>query len=305
LIKLKNYYFIKNFIPRRWQIFIRRALIRYQLYLYKHVWPIDENSSNPPARWRGWPHGKQFALVLTHDVETQKGLIKCNELIKLEECLGFRSSFNFVIKDYHVPLHLRSQLLDRGFEVGIHGLTHKENPFRCKTIFEKHAKQINQHIKQWDCVGFRCPSMFHNLDYIHDLNIEYDSSTFDTDPFEPQPDGIRSIFPVCINGDCSQKGYIELPYTMPQDFLLFILMKENSIDIWKKKLDWIVDRGGMALLIVHPDYMNFDSNNLMYDEYPARYYEELLRYIEDKYKDQYWHVLPRDVALWWKEKFKE
>ena len=248
--------------------------------------------------------GKQFALVLTHDVETQKGLIKCNRLIELEESLGFRSSFNFVIKDYDVPMHLRSQLLDRGFEVGIHGLNHKENPFRCKTIFEKHAKQINQHMKQWNCVGFRCPRMFHNLDYIHDLNIEYDASTFDTDPFEPQPDGIRSIFPFWIQNKHSHRGYVELPYTLPQDFLLFVLMKEKNIDIWKKKLDWIVGHGGMTLLIAHPDYMNFDNNNLMYDEYPAKYYEELLRYIKDKYKDQYWHVLPRDMAKWWKEKFK-
>jgi hypothetical protein len=29
----------------------------------------------------------------------------------------------------------------------------------------------------------------------HDLNIEYDASTFDTDPFEPQPDGVGTIFP--------------------------------------------------------------------------------------------------------------
>ena len=54
-----------------------------------------------------------------------------------------------------------------------------------------------------------------------------------------------------------QKGYVELPYTLPQDFLLFILLQEKNIDTWKKKLDWIVDHGGMALFIAHPDYMNF------------------------------------------------
>ncbi len=304
MFNLNNYHSIKTFIPRRCQILIRRALVHCQLHLYKHVWPIDENSSNPPAGWTGWPDGKQFALVLTHDVETQKGLNNCNKLMEIEECLGFRSSFYFVIKDYQVPIHLRTLLLDRGFEVGIHGLTHKENLFRCRTTFEEHAKQINQHIKKWGCVGFRCPSMFHNLDYIHDLNIEYDASTFDTDPFEPQSDGIRSIFPICIQNNCDQLGYIELPYTMPQDFLLFVLMKEQNIDIWKKKLDWIVERGGMVLLIAHPDYMNFDNDDVMYDEYPVKYYEELLHYIKDKYEHQYWHVLPKDMARWSKENFK-
>ena len=96
-----------------------------------------------------------------------------------------------------------------------------------------------------------------------------------------------------------QKGYVELPYTLPQDFLLFILMQEKNIDIWKKKLDWIVDHGGMALFIAHPDYMNFDKTP-HYEEYPARYYEEFLEYIKSKYEGQYWHVLPREMARWWK-----
>jgi hypothetical protein len=50
---------------------------------------------------------------------------------------------------------------------------------------------------------------------------------------------------------------VELPYTLPQDFLLFVLMQEKNIDIWKKKLDWIADQGGMALFIAHPGYMQY------------------------------------------------
>jgi hypothetical protein len=51
------------------------------------------------------------------------------------------------------------------------------------------------------------------------------------------------------------RGYVELPYTLPQDFTLFTVMREKDIDIWKKKLDWIVEKGGMALLITHPVYL--------------------------------------------------
>ena len=98
-------------------------------------------------------------------------------------------------------------------------------------------------------VGFRSPSMYHNLELLHHLNIEYDASTFDTDPFEPQPDGMATIFPFWVSSQDPQKGYVELPYTLPQDFLLFVLLQEKNIDIWKKKLDWIVDHGGMACLM--------------------------------------------------------
>jgi GNAT superfamily N-acetyltransferase len=98
---------------------------------------------------------------------------------------------------------------------------------------------------------------------------------------------------------------VELPYTLPQDFLLFVLMQEKNIDIWKKKLDWIADQGGMALFITHPNYMNFNFNNTpSYDEYPVKYYEEFLEYIKSKYEGQYWHALPRDVARFWAGKNK-
>ena len=46
---------------------------------------------------------------------------------------------------------------------------------------------------------------------------------------------------------------MELPYTLPQDSTMFNVLQETSPDIWKKKLDWIAQRGGMVLVNVHPD----------------------------------------------------
>ena len=141
--------------------------------------------------------------------------------------------------------------------------------------------------------------MHRNLDWIHDLNVEYDQSTFDTDPFEPQPDGVSTIFPFWVQDNSMKKGYVELPYTLPQDHALFVVMKETGIKIWKDKLDWIAEKGGMALLNSHPDYMNFNCEKFGTEEYPAAYYEEFLAYIQTKYKGQCWHVLPRDIARFW------
>jgi hypothetical protein len=73
-------------------------------------------------------------------------------------------------------------------------------------------------------------------------------------------------------------------------------MKEQGIDIWKKKLDWIARNGGMALLLAHPDYMRFDDKKPRSDEYPAAYYGEFLEYVKERYEGQYWQALPRDVA---------
>ena len=56
----------------------------------------------------------------------------------------------------------------------------------------------------------------------------------------------------------------------------------------------------MALLNTHPDYMNFGDEKLKREEYPVDYYEEFLRYVKTKYTAQYWHVLPKTMATFWK-----
>lgn len=293
--------FLKPIISRRLQILIRRLLIKRQMNYSRNIWPIDPASSRTPEGWLGWPDGKKFALVLTHDIDTQYGHDNAHLLADMEEKLGFRSSFNFVAEDLKISKDLILNLQSRGFEIGVHGIHHK-NPFKSRKEFLKLAVKINQYLKEWRAVGFRSPSMYHNLEWIHDLNVEYDASTFDTDPFEPQPDGVGTIFPFWVAGRNDQPGYVELPYTLPQDFLLFILMRQTNIDIWKHKLDWIAAKGGMAMLICHPDYLDFDSSK-HYERYPTNYYEDFLNYIKTKYKDQYWNALPMETARFWKANY--
>jgi len=297
----KIYYTLKPFIPRRFQIAVRRMAVNHKRSKVKDIWPIDPRACKLPDGWSGWPEQKQFALILMHDVDTAKGHEKAYHLMELEKRLGFRSSFNFVPERYNVSPDLRHELKENGFEVGVHGLIHDGKLFSSKSIFEARAPLINDYLKEWNSVGFSSPSMHRNLDWMKLLNIEYATSTFDTDPFEPQPDGVSTIFPFVVNNNPSQKGHIELPYTLPQDFTLFILMKEKNINIWKHKLDWIAKHGGMALLNSHPDYMNFCGEKPTLEEYPAEYYEEFLNYVKEKYRDQYWHALPKDMAHFWKQ----
>jgi hypothetical protein len=266
---------------------------------YNDIWPIDEKACSPPNGWQGWPGGKKFALVITHDVDTVYGRTKCLYLKDLEKRMGFKSSFNFVPERYYVSPSLRRDLIDDGFEVGVHGLYHDGKLFDSRNIYKERSARINHYLKKWGSVGFRSPAMHHNLEWIQDLNIEYDSSTFDTDPFEPQPDGVGTIFPFLVHGNIHQRDYVELPYTLPQDFTLFIILKEKSINIWKKKLDWIVEKGGMALILTHPDYMSFDGQKNRIEEYPSEYYGEFLSYVKSRYEDQYWHVLPKEMARFW------
>src|SRR5258708_30258038 len=108
--------------------------------------------------------------------------------------------------------------------------------------------------------------MLHELLRLHELNIYYDLPTFATDPFEPQPEGHHTIFPLWIprfsppsgkadrssrnslSRNCGDRlstvgssggGYVELPYTLPQDSTLFVLLQEKPPAVWLRKLDWV------------------------------------------------------------------
>ena len=355
------YYRIKPLIPRSVQLALRRLMVAAIRRRKRAVWPIDPSAASPPEGWRGWPERKRFALCLSHDVDTASGASKVRDLAEAEMRLGFRSSFNFVPERYTTPTELRQYLKDNGFEVAVHGLVHDGKLFWSRKIFDERARRINHYLEEWDAVGFHSPSMHRNLEWIHDLNIEYDQSTFDTDPFEPQPDGVGTIFPYAVYKNSQQHRsfrarpvsrpgvpasrfpsscnptnptnptnpinptnstnstnsidsrpfdsidptnpsdfYIELPYTLPQDHTLFVIMREKDISIWKEKLDWVAEKGGMALLNSHPDYMNFRNKQNGLEEYPASYYLDFLTYVKTKYRGQYWHALPRDIARFWR-----
>ena len=318
MLRHRIYYRLKPFVPRSIRLGIRRWFATRKRKEVRDVWPIVPASERRPADWLGWPDGKQFALVLTHDVEGNAGLRKCRELMRLEQDLGFCSSFNFIPEgDYKVPPDLRDELESNGFEVGIHDLKHDGRLFLSRREFSRKAARINRYLRDWNAAGFRSGFMLHKLDWLHELNIQYDASTFDTDPFEPQPEGRHTIFPFWVPATVPQKpqgnssgaihspcstfgrlrtGYVELPYTLPQDFTLFLLLREQTPNIWLQKIDWIAEHGGMALVNVHPDYLCLDGATPESMEYPATHYKALLEYVSRHYKGLFWNTTPRNVA---------
>lgn len=301
MLSSRLYYRFKPYLPWRLRMAARRVVARVQRRRSTQTWPINELAGRRPPDWPGWPEAKKFALVLTHDVEGPAGLSKCRQLMELELQMGFRSSFNFIPEGpYQVSTELRGQLAARGFEVGVHDLRHDGKLYWRRSEFPENARSINGYLQQWGATGFRSGFMLHNRECLNDLNIEYDASTFDTDPFEPQPEGVHTIFPFWVPRP-GGGGYVEMPYTLPQDSTMFLVLQESSPDIWKRKLDWIVRRGGMALVNVHPDYLGFDSHRTEAAEYPAKWYTQLLAHIRDNYQGQYWNALPREVAGWYRQ----
>jgi len=319
------YYLAKPFTPWHLRISVRRFFARRKRARTTEIWPISKTSAQKPKGWPGWPEGKQFGFALSHDVEGQLGVDRVKQLAELEMEFGFRSSFNFIPEgEYSVPKELRGWLTENGFEVGVHDLHHDGKLFDSRKIFARKAVKINQYLSKWDAVGYRSGFMLHNLNWFHDLNILYDASTFDTDPFEPQPDEADTIFPFWVpkidedsaearlpikdmekrvgsgvkpNNDksASKEGYLELPYTLPQDSTMFLLFREKDCQIWKDKTKWIAENGGMCLLNLHPDYVRFEGKPTA-REFPAENYKDFLGFVRDHFEHEYCHLLPREIA---------
>jgi glycosyltransferase involved in cell wall biosynthesis len=310
MLRDRIYYALKPYVPWRLRMGIRKVLARRKRKIHAARWPINESAAAKPEGWPGWPNGKKFAFVLTHDVEGPSGLANCKKLLDLEKHLGFRSCFNFVPEGtYRVSAEFRDELEKSGFEVGVHDLEHNGKLFESKSGFYKKAARINRYLREWGAVGFRGGFMLRQLDWLHELEIAYDCSTFDTDPFEMQAGGTGTIFPFWIPSPRdahgaespptrpdARDGYVELPYTLPQDSTLFNVFGESTPEIWLRKLDWIAAHGGMVLVNVHPDYLRFEGDPPSPRTFPVAHYIRLLEWLRECHGDTFWQPLPRDLA---------
>lgn len=294
------YYELKRYLPRRLVMFLRHRYRGQQEAGFPLGWPIEDRYARfqfdclqHVLRWRGvsevsyvnlWPHNHRFAFTLTHDIETEQGFDFLQTVAAVEERLGFRSSFNVVPERYPIDHSLLSDLRQRGFEIGVHGLKHDGKLFSSRRTFERRAESINRYLHDWGAVGFRSPYMHRNPEWLQALSVEYDLSFFDTDPYEPMPGGTMCIWPFMLG------SFVELPYTLVQDHTLMTILSARTPQLWLDKVDFIEKWQGLALINVHPDYLRIPSNLAIYQEFLQSMRE----------RAGYWQALPREIASWWK-----
>jgi hypothetical protein len=86
---------------------------------------------------------------------------------------------------------------------------------------------------------------------------------------------------------------IELPLTTTQDYMLFYLLRQRSIDLWKQQIGMIVEKSGLISFIVHPDYIMEGQRRLLY--------RDLLTYLQElRTTTPLWFALPREIDEWWR-----
>ncbi len=298
---MQGYYHVRGLLPRGAQIWLRRKYARRQQRTAFPKWPAEtalhdfldlfsailvDVAGEPLPRIAAWPEGHAWALVLTHDVETSKGLAALDPILDLERGLGLRSSWNFVPCRYEVDDERIRELSADGFEVGVHGLRHDGRDLESLARVQERLPGMRAAAERWNAVGFRSPATHRQWDLMPLLGFDYDSSYPDTDPFEPQGGGCCTWLPFF------NQQMVELPMTMPQDHTMFVILRHSDERAWVEKAEFLRARGGMALIDTHPDYM--------LDDRVLRAYGRLLeRYADDA---SAWKPLPRELSDWWRRR---
>ena len=298
------YYFVREYLPVAIRRRLQRAYLRGWEKLPFPAWPVDftvdvlheeflrvlmerTGTKKVPFIWF-WPEGAPSCLIMTHDVETASGRDFTSQLISIDASYGIKASYQVVPEErYHVPDEYVNQIRASGCEFNIHDLSHNGQLYRKRETFLQLAKRINEHVKKYDARGFRAGVMYRNLDWYDAYEFSYDMSVPNVAHLEPQRGGCCTVMPFFVG------RVLELPLTTTQDYSMFYILNDRTMDLWKKQLDLIRGRNGLMSFIAHPDYLTNPRNREAYEVLLAHLQQLVARY-------KIWATLPRDVDHWWR-----
>ena len=300
------YYFLRPFIHVKHRRYLQRTrLIGWRDRIFPR-WPVDTSVEDlcgrllllsmkakridrVPFIWF-WPDGAQSCITMTHDVESEKGREFCTELMDVDESFGIKSSFQVVPQGrYEVSPAFVQAIRSRGFEINVQDLNHDGDLFRNRTEFRRRATRINEFAEQYHISGFRAAVLYRNLDWYDALQFSFDMSVPNVAHLDPQKGGCCTVMPYFFGET------LEIPVTTTQDYMLFYLLNDYSLELWKEQISLIVARNGLASFIVHPDYVI---------EQKARgLYRDLLAFICQLEREQrIWIAVPGEIDGWWRSR---
>jgi hypothetical protein len=235
-----------------------------------------------------WPEGAPGCVSMTHDVEAIAGRNFCAQLLDIDEFYGINASYQIVPEGrYPVTSEFLNQIRDRGGEVCVQDLNHDGRLFDEREEFRRRAALINRYGREYGALGFRSALLYRNPEWFEDLDFSFDMSMPNVASLDPQRGGCCTVMPYFI-GDI-----LELPITTAQDYSLFHILNEHSIDLWKTQLERILAKNGLVSFIVHPDY-------IIESETQAVYKDLLTTLVELREREAVWFALPHEIDSWWR-----
>jgi hypothetical protein len=237
-----------------------------------------------------WPDGANACAIMTHDVEGEPGKGFCSQLMDIDETFGIPASFQIVPQErYSIEPKFLDQIRRRGFEVNIQDLNHDGRLFLHRSEFERRVKTINRYGREYQAAGFRSAVLYRNQEWFNLLEFEYDMSVPSVAHLDPQRGGCCTIMPYFVG------ELLELPVTTTQDYSLFNILNDFSMDLWQQQSQFILENHGLMNFIVHPDY-------ILQGKAQQRYKSLLTLLTRFRAEEGLWVALPEDVNRWWRQR---
>lgn len=234
-----------------------------------------------------WPEGAPGALVMTHDVESAAGAARCDAIMDLDDARGIKASFQIVPETHVDRGGLLERIRRRGFGLNVHDFNHDGELFRSYARFRSRAPEIARHAREMGCRGFRSGSMYRRQEWFGELGIAYDMSVPNGAHLEPQRGGCCTVHPYFVG------GVLELPLTTTQDYSLFHILGDYSLDLWQAQARRVLARHGLLSFIVHPDYVGEPRARAVF--------EDLLDWLSRLREETgVWAALPDEIESWWR-----
>jgi len=300
------YYVVRPLLPVAVRKYLQKILLMNWDKLPFPHWPVDTTVDNLferamlmalksqghdriPFIWF-WPEGASSCAIMTHDVETLAGRNSCSDLMDIDDRFGIKASFQVVPEwRYDVPDSYLDEVRSRSFEVTVQDLNHDGRLFRDRNTFLERIPKINAYGRKWGAHGFRAAVLYRRQEWFKELEFSYDMSVPNVAHLDPQRGGCCTVMPYFV-GDI-----LELPVTATQDYSLFHILNDYSIDLWTRQVDLIMAKHGLISFIVHPDYIM--------DPRPRRTYETLLAYLAQLRSERnVWIPTPGEVDRWWRQR---
>ncbi len=302
----RMYYFVRPILP----VGVRRHLQKLHLRGWGKVpfpkWPVDCSVDNLheqllllslrssgaeriPFIWF-WPDGASSSAIMTHDVETKAGQDFCATLMDIDDFFGIKASFQVIPEQrYSVGREFLGSIRRRGFEVVVHDLNHDGHLYKNREQFLQRVAKINSYGKEYSAEGFRAAVLYRKQLWYDALEFSYDMSVPNVAHLDPQHGGCCTVMPYFIG------NILELPVTTTQDYMLFHLLNDYSLCLWKQQIELIMEKHGLISFIVHPDYIQKSRERTVY--------EELLGYLTLlRQEKSVWMTTPGEVNRWWRQR---
>ena len=300
------YYLMRPVLP----VPVRKHLQKAHLNGWRDLtfphWPVDttvdslmealmklsikqHNDRLVPFIWF-WPEGRQACAIVTHDVETSRGVDLSARLMDMNESFGIPASFQVIPENrYFVSEAYLESIRQRGFEVNVQDLNHDGHLYRDRREFALRAAKINQYRKEYGAAGFRAGVLYRNQEWYSLLEFDFDTSIPNVAHLDPQRGGCCTVMPYFIG------KLVELPVTTTQDYSLFHIVNDYSLSLWTEQIDLILGKHGLINVITHPDYLTGPRQEEIY--------VGLLGMLDHARRERdVWVALPADVSRWWRQR---